>query len=493
MADDSKVSRPQNTAPPEMAGFFGGLSGKLLVLTILFVLLAEVLIFVPSVANTRLRWLKDRLSTAAAASVVIDAMPKIELPRPLQDNTLMATGTKAIVLEKDKTRHMIAVADMPPQIDKSYDLTNVGAMTAMMDAFDTLFFGANRYIRVMGPVADSDLRIEVVLAEGALRDAMLVYARNVALLSLIISLITATLIFLAINRILIRPIRRMTMSMQDFSESPEDPSRILVPEPGKDELALAGHHLAEMQGQLQKTLKQQKNLADLGLAVSKINHDLRNILASAQLMSDRLADVDDPVVKRFAPKLLRTIDRAVAYTTAVLSYGRATEPAPNRRTLKLKMLAEDVWDLMSIDTAAGIEFQTDIDENFEIEADSDQLFRVIHNLVRNAAEALMQDKSDDRAVVRRITVSATRQGRTVQIHVDDTGPGMPKRARENLFTAFRGSVKAGGTGLGLAIARELVAAHGGTIALLDKATPGTCFVIDLPDPAPAKKNGAAKH
>ena len=316
MADQSKDRDSPKPVPPEMAGFFGGLSGKLLILTILFVLLAEVLIFVPSVANTRLRWLKDKLSTAAAASVVIDAMPKIELPRPLQDNTLMATGTKAIVLEKDKTRHMIAVADMPPQIDKSYDLSDVGAMTAMMDAFDTLFFGADRFIRVMGPVADSDMRIEVVLAESALRDAMLVYARNVALLSLIISLITATLIFLAINRILIRPIRRMTMSMQDFSEAPDDPTRILIPEPGKDELALAGHHLAEMQGQLQRTLKQQKNLADLGLAVSKINHDLRNILASAQLMSDRLADVDDPVVKRFAPKLLRTIDRAVAYMAA---------------------------------------------------------------------------------------------------------------------------------------------------------------------------------
>jgi signal transduction histidine kinase len=309
---------------------------------------------------------------------------------------------------------------------------------------------------------------------------MLIYSRNVLILSIAISLFTATLIFLAINRMMIAPIRRMTANMQEFSADPTDPARVLQPQPGGDELSMAGQHLATMQRRLQKTLKEQKNLADLGLAVSKINHDMRNILASAQLISDRLADVDDPIVKRFAPTLLRTIDRAVGYTTEVLSYGRTTEPEPRRRFLPLRPLVGDVAEILAIDPKSGIDFNIQIPEDLQVDADGEQLFRVIHNISRNAVEALSGERSDGE-LPRRINVSAMRTGSVVAISIDDTGPGMPQKARENLFAAFRGSARSGGTGLGLAIARELVLAHGGTIALVEKATPGTLFRIELPD------------
>jgi signal transduction histidine kinase len=269
--------------------------------------------------------------------------------------------------------------------------------------------------------------------------------------------------------------------MQAYSDDPEDPGRVLVPDGGRDELSVAGRHLASMQVQLQKTLKQQKNLAALGLAVSKINHDMRNILASAQLMSDRLVDVDDPMVKRFAPKLLRTIDRAVGYTTEVLSYGQASESAPRRRRVHLRDLTEEVRDILAIDPDTGIEFIEQVSPDLEVDADSEQLFRVIHNLCRNALQALMTYRETEPDSTLRITVSAHRIGSVVSITVDDTGPGMPQKARENLFTAFRGSARSGGTGLGLAIARELVLAHGGTIALVEKPAAGTQFRIEIPD------------
>jgi signal transduction histidine kinase len=250
---------------------------------------------------------------------------------------------------------------------------------------------------------------------------------------------------------------------------------------GRDELAVAGRHLAAMQSQLQKTLKQQKNLAALGLAVSKINHDMRNILSAAQLMSDRLVDVDDPMVKRFAPKLLRTIDRAVGYTTEVLSFGQTSESAPRRRKIRIFELIEEVRDILAIDPESGIEFIVQLSPDLEVDADSEQLFRVIHNLCRNAYQALVAFGEAEPGGVRRITVSAHRIGSVVSITVDDTGPGMPQKARENLFTAFRGSARSGGTGLGLAIARELVLAHGGTIALVEKPAAGTQFRIEIPD------------
>ena len=205
-----------------------------------------------------------------------------------------------------------------------------------------------------------------------------------------------------------------------------------------------------------------------------------NILSSAQLISDRLADVDDPVVKRFAPTLLRTIDRAVGYTREVLSYGRTTEAEPHRRFVALKPLVSDVAELLAIDPQSGIDFQIQMQDDLEVDADSEQLFRVVHNICRNAVQALTNHEPED-GRPRAVAVSAMRIGSVVTISVDDTGPGMPPKARENLFAAFRGSARSGGTGLGLAIARELVLAHGGTIALVEKPTPGTLFRIELPD------------
>lgn len=472
----------QGGAEPErMPGLSKGLSGRLLWLTVIFVMLAEILIFVPSVAGMRMNWLRDRLDTAAAAGIVIDGLQPSELPRALQDDTLLATGTKVIALRKDGTSRLLAAVDIPPQVDDQYDLADVPLAVSMRDAMQTLLFGGDRVMRVFGPIGESDMIIELVMTDEALRKDMLSYARMMFVLSLVISLITAVLIFLAINRMMIRPIRRLARNMQLFSERPDDPERVFAADGSKGELAVAGRHLSAMQVELQRTLKQRKNLADLGLAVSKINHDMRNILASAQLMSDRLVDVDDPMVRSFAPKLLRTIDRAVGYTNEVLSYGQASEAAPKRRRVDFAALYREVRDMLALDLDGSIEFVEQIAEGLEVDADGEQLFRVVHNICRNAVQALAAFSPHDGAGVRRITITAQRIGSVVGITIDDTGPGMPRKARENLFTAFRGAARSGGTGLGLAIARELVLAHGGTIALVEKPGPGTQFRIEIPD------------
>jgi signal transduction histidine kinase len=482
MADNNPSDIEQARSGKRLRGM--SLSTRLLWLTILFVMIAEVLIFVPSMANTRIRWLEDRLNTAAAAAVVIDGVNEMELPQSIQDDALMATGTKAIVLHKDGASRMIASADMPPIVTHHYDLSAVTPLSALSDAFDTVLFGGDRVIRVEGLVADDPgMVIELVLEDAQLRHAMLIYGRNVFFLSVLISLITASLVFFSISRMLIRPVHRVTENMKAFSEDPENPNNIIVPSPAVDELTAAEGHLADMQTRLQQTLKEQRHLADLGLAVSKINHDMRNILTSAQLLSDRLAMIDDPMVKRFAPKLLRTIDRAVSYSSEVLAYGKAREAKPRRRFINFAALAREVTEIVADETEADISFVLDIEEGLEIEADSDQIFRVIYNLVRNAVQAFGSDPSDDPALVQRITLSARRIGSVVEIRVVDTGPGLPARARENLFQPFRGSVRSGGTGLGLAIARELVLAHGGSITLDETVAQGAAFRIELPDQA----------
>src|SRR6478735_2042806 len=137
-------------------------------------------------------------------------------------------------------------------------------------------------------------------------------------------------------------------------------------------------------------------------------------------MSDRLVDVDDPMVKAFAPKLLRTIDRAVGYTTEVLSYGQASEAAPRRRRIRLHDLTQDVKDMLAIDAQSGTEFVGQVAPELEVDADSEQLFRVIHNLCRNAVQALSAPAIARGAEgAKRITVSAQRVGSVVSIIVDD--------------------------------------------------------------------------
>jgi len=456
-----------------------GLSAKLLVLTILFVMLAEVLIFLPSAANFRLQWLEQRLDTAATVSLVLAQSDAASLTRDMQDDLLSAMGVHAIAIREEGVSRLLVVSAVPPQVDAHVDLANTSVLTGIADALDTMSAGGNRILRVFGPVGDRAGEFEILIPDTELRRALLIYSRNMAALSLFISLITAMLVFYAIDRLMIRPVRLMTRSMLDFADAPDDPARIIQPSARDDELGVAERELAGMQINLQRTLAEQKHLADLGLAVSKINHDMRNMLASAQLMSDRLRQIRDPAVQGFAPKLLRALDRAVAYTEGVLAYGRAQEAPPARLKIRLRLLVEDVYGLLAIEPTGRIEFVNDVDADLEVDADAEQLFRVLTNLCRNAIQAMSGDTGE--AVVRRLTLSAERRGAVSRIFVADTGPGLPKKARENLFAAFRGAARSGGTGLGLAIAHELVRAHGGSIELVESRGGRTVFAITIPD------------
>lgn len=471
--DEASVEgRPARTVP-----LARGLSTKLLFLTIAFVLLAEVLIFLPSIASYRMSWLQERLGTAAAVSIVLVQGDPASLSRAAQNDVLMAIGAKAIAVRDDGVSRLLVVADMPPQVDEHIDVASSSMVDEVVGALDTLVFGGERMLRVTGPVGESDKEFELIMPDQGLRSAMLTYSRNVALLSLLISLFTASLVYAAIDRIMIRPMRTMTRSMLAFSQAPEDPGRIIQPAARSDEIGVVERELFQMQERLQKMLAERKHLADLGLAVSKINHDMRNMLATAQLISDRLRMAKDPIVQAFAPKLLRALDRAVSYSEGVLAYGRTQEPPPSRRKLRLHQLVDEVHDVLGADNE--IELVNAIEQEFEIDADSDQLFRVLTNLGRNAVQAMAADTES--VIVRRLTMSAERVGSVCHIHVTDTGPGLPPKALENLFAAFRGSARSGGTGLGLAIAQELVRAHGGTLELVRSTGGDTTFAVVIPD------------
>jgi signal transduction histidine kinase len=480
---------PQQAAAPAPAQVRFGLSWKLLLLTGLFVMVSGVLIFVPSVANFREAWLGDRLAAAEAAAVVLTASDRTHVPRRVQDDLLASVGAIAIAVRSGEVSRLLATVETPPAVDRTSDLREMRPLMAVVDALDTLFAPRARTLRVIGETSRG-ATIEIVMNDAALRAAMLAYSFNMLLLSLVISILAAALVFFSINRILIAPMQRMSSNMTSFSGAPEDASRIIEPSGRTDEIGVAEDHLAAMQRELQATLQHQRRLADLGLAVSKINHDLRNMLAAAQLLSDRLTALPDPTVQTFAPKLIAAIDRAISYCENTLSYGRPTEETPQRRLVLLHRLVEDVAEILGLDSPGTIRWENNVPAELEIDADPDQLFRVLLNLCRNSMQAMEGDREP--AVIRRICVEAKRAGSVVTLHVRDSGPGVPEKARANLFRAFQGGARSGGTGLGLAIAAELVRAHGGTIALIDSSA-GAAFEIVIADRPLAFHRGERAH
>src|SRR5579863_1389871 len=115
MSEDT--ARPVPLQAPRL-----GLSGKLLVLTILFVMIAEVLIYVPSVANFRLMWLNDRLASGYTAALVLDAAPNGVVSDTLAKQILNSIGARAVAMKMGTRRRMLAIDDMPPPISDDFDM-----------------------------------------------------------------------------------------------------------------------------------------------------------------------------------------------------------------------------------------------------------------------------------------------------------------------------------------------------------------------------------
>ena len=455
--------------------FLRSLSGRFLILTVVFVMLAEVLIFVPSIARFREDFLMNRLERAQIASLAL--LANNEISADLQEELLQNAGVFNVVLRRDEARQLVLSSPMPSAIAQTYDLRDAGAFTLISDALATLMDPAPRTIRVIGePLQMGGLLIEITLDTEELREAMVDYGIRILWLSAVISAFTAGLLFLAVRGFLVKPIRRSVHAMQAYAEAPEDARRIISPTSTTTELREAETALQSLQTQLTSALKQRERLANLGGAVAKVSHDLRNILTSAQLFSDRLELSDDPKVKRMAPKLVGSITRAVHLCESTLAYGKAEEPAP---TLGRFRLADTVSDVIESERLAvgeaDISFAEDIPAALTIRADAEQLYRVIANLVRNARQAIVNTGDGGE-----IAITAEETADQWDIRVCDTGPGLPPKAREHLFQPFQGGATKGGSGLGLVIAAELVRGHGGTLTLDRSDETGTVFRITLP-------------
>ncbi len=483
----SQVAETNAAAPAGADGPFAfirrphgpGLAGRVLIVTIGSVLLALALFYSTRLAAYRETWLHNKLATAHAITEAFapsGAVLSDEESRRILD----AADAWSIVIGTPDGERTIGPRGNGSGVQIAH--INEGAFASIGAAIRALFAPTGALIQAADVSGDGH-RIEVTFDEAPLVEGMWRISRTFLTVSLIVAVVVTCVLWAALWQLVLRPVQRLTSNIIAFGENPQDMSRVIAPTGRQDEIGRAETALAAMQNSLAHELAQRKRLAELGMAVARINHDLRNILSAAQLISDRLAAIPDPLAQRLGPRLVATLDRAIRFCQATLTYGAAREQAPRRRRFDLSAMVCEVAEAGRAENGEAIAYHVEIPPRFEVYADPDHVLRALENLSRNAAEALRINGAEGERP-RAIRFAAIRTEGVALLEVGDTGPGIPAAQADQIFEPFHASTSVAGAGLGLAIASDLVTRNGGSIALApagaDDFYCGARFLIRLP-------------
>ncbi len=466
-AEAVRPARRRNTA--------FGLSWRILALVVTAVMTAEVLIFLPSIARFRVVYLEQLIESGTLAALALDATPDNMVTEEVKRSLLNNARVDAVVLvEPNKPKRALMNIEPHPDMP-SFNLMDRGALGLIWDALSSMAQDGARYIRVGGdsmrlPAA----MVWIVVDELPMRIAMYAYSGRILALSIIIALFTAILLYLGLRWLVIRPLQDLSSDMTAFRRAPEEGGAARAPTQRNDEIGVVDREFQNLQRELRASLRQKTRLAEVGAATNKINHDLRNMLSTARLLSDRLARSGDERTRALAPTILSTIDRAARLASDAIEYVR-DRPAPRLTKVDLADLVDEAGIALQEqgeDSTPNVvrAWLNEVGEGCMVRADRDLLYRIFVNLGRNAFEAGATT----------VTIRARASGGYLLIDVADNGPGVPPNVAAQLFRPFATGGRPGGAGLGLAIARDLVRAHGGDIALSETGSSGTTFRFTLP-------------
>ncbi len=474
----------QPAAPPASkalhegrARWLAGLSARLLLLTIMIVVLANLIILPPTLAAFEEQWLYDRLRAAELAILVEQTAPGRVVTDRVRDKLLANAEVVSVALQVEGQRRLVLQAPRLRRTPYLVDLRRPNPMS-WVAPFETLTGGGDRMVRVMAkPRFSAGDFVEIVAPDGPLKRELLIQLGRLMAIAAFSSVMAGAVVYLSLTLFLVRPMQRITRAMERFRADPEDPSAAISPSRRRDEIGRAERELGRMQVDLRAALTSRARLAALGEAVAKINHDLRNMLTSAQIASERLAGSGDPKVAQALPRLERALDRAITLASNVLSFGSSAEPAPAKARTPLRAALDVAAEDAGL-TAEGVRLDNTVGAKTGVQADAEQLHRILVNLLRNARQAV--DGAPERKGVGVVAASVVRSGEVDHIRLTDNGPGLPERAQANIFQPFTASARRGGTGLGLAIAKELAQGHGGDLVLVSTGPQGTTFEVRLP-------------
>ncbi len=467
----------------------GGLSARLLVLTVVFAALGGAVAIPPALASYEKQWLLDRVRAAELASLAAEVAPDRVVSEQLKTQLLEGAGVEIVAVSSEGVRRLVFASARPQRAPYLVDLRSKAAGLGLFAPFQTLFGPGNRMRVVAEPRFREADFIEFVATDTELKKALASYLWRLVAIVAGVAALAGLIVYLALNLFLVRPMQRITFSMERFRANPDDPEAVIQLSGRRDEIGRAEVELDLMQGDLRAALSSRARLAALGEAVAKINHDLKNMLTSAQLASERLAALKDPKVSQALPRLERALDRAVKLASDVLAYGKTQEAAPEAQIVRLsEALKEAAAEARLPDSA--VRLVSRIGAADLVIADPDQLHRILVNVLRNARQAI--EHQETRTTAGRVEVSLSDTGGASLIRIADNGPGVPPRVRERLFQPFAGSGRPDSTGLGLAIARELAQGHGGDLTLAETGDEGTAFELRLPG-APATASAARRR
>lgn len=459
--------------------FVDSLAGRLLGLTAMAVIAGEIFVFAPALAGFHEAWLRERINLAQIAAIALEVSPDLNITDTLEYDLLENAQVQRVAIQREGER-ILLLEDPNAANDEVlvlYDYTRASGWQRFKWALETFLAPPGRVLRVLSrPRFESGEFVEIVLNEAPLKAAVGQFAERFARVSMLILMAAGALIYFALSAAFVRPMRDLTEAIERFRDKPEDVSIAFPRSQRSDEIGRAQRAAADMAEQVRNALRQNERLAALGAAVARIGHDLRNMLSTAQLVADRLAQSEDPAVRQLAPRLERTIDRAAGLAASTLKYGRADEDPPKLQKVSVAEAAEEAA-AESLIGFAGVDYKEDIERDLACVADPDHLHRILGNLIRNAAQAMKDHTRRDKILVLR----AVRTEGRCEIEVIDHGPGVRENLRARLFEPFVSAApEAGGTGLGLAIARELTRSMGGELELTRTGAEGTTFRITLP-------------
>jgi signal transduction histidine kinase len=357
----------------------------------------------------------------------------------------------------------------------SFNLMERGALGLIWDALAAMTRDGPSYMRVGGEsMRLPHAMVWIVVDELPMRIAMYDYTARMVLVSVAVAAFTAGLLYLALRWLVIRPLQKLSADMVAFRNAPEEPGTERPAVGRDDEIGVVDREFQNLQRELRASLRQKSRLAEVGAASNKINHDLRNMLSTARLLSDRLARSDDQHTRKFAPMILNTIDRATRLASEAIEYVR-DRPTPHASSFELADLVSEVGVALQEqgedqNPNALRNWRNLVTHDMHVRADRDLLYRVFVNLGRNAFDAGAST----------VTVRAESRNTELAVNVSDNGQGVPPEVASQLFRPFTKGVRAGGAGLGLAIARDLVRVHGGDIEMAETGAAGTTFRFTLP-------------